>query len=97
MVQLTDHRQFCDDANVEKKRAVEEINEQLKALESDVEKYTTTAAKLTKEIAEHEKDTSVWNDDVRSTTEVRWNHRNEWYDRQRENWWYNNNGWDYYK
>ena len=50
-MQITGHEQFCKDTDVEKKRTVEEIYEQIKVLKSDVEKYTTTAAEPTKEIA----------------------------------------------
>ena len=40
-------------------------------LKEDIDKYTVTAAKLTKEIAEHEEDISVWTGDVRAATKVR--------------------------
>ncbi len=36
-------------------------------LKADIEKYTATAAKLTKEIAEHEEDIPVWNGDIRQS------------------------------
>merc|ERR1719203_1805488 len=70
-VQFAAYKQFCDDTTVEKKRAIEEANEQIGVLKADIEKYTATAAKLTKEIAEHEEDISVWNGDVRAATKVR--------------------------
>ena len=38
---------------------------------ADVGKYTATAAKLTKEIAEHEEDIPVWNGDIKAATKVR--------------------------
>merc|ERR1712100_684524 len=59
-VQFAAYKQFCDDTTVEKKRAIEEANEQIEVLKADIEKYTATAAKLTKEIAEHDEDISVW-------------------------------------
>ena len=39
-------------------------------LQADIEKYIATAAKLTKEIAEHEEDISVWTGDVRAATKA---------------------------
>merc|ERR1719305_1021048 len=39
--------------------------------DTTVEKYTATAAKLSKEIAEHEEDISVWNGDIKAATKVR--------------------------
>merc|ERR1719201_993940 len=70
-VQFAAYKQFCDDTTVEKKRAIAEANEQIGVLKADIEKYTATAAKMTKEIAEHEEDISVWNGDVRAATKVR--------------------------
>merc|ERR1712151_949518 len=70
-VQFAAYKQFCDDTTVEKKRAIDEANEQIGVLKADIEKYTATAAKLTKEIAEHEEDISVWNGDVKAATKVR--------------------------
>merc|ERR1719471_380759 len=70
-VQFAAYKQFCDDTTVEKKRAIEEANEQIDVLKADIEKYTATAAKLSKEIAEHEEDISVWNGDVKAATKVR--------------------------
>merc|ERR1719293_574126 len=70
-VQFAAYKQFCDDTTVEKKRAITEANEQIDVLKADIEKYTATAAKLSKEIAEHEEDISVWNGDVRAATKVR--------------------------
>merc|ERR1719305_2184041 len=70
-VQFAAYKQFCDDTTVEKKRAIAEANEQIDVLKADIEKYTATAAKLSKEIAEHEEDISVWNGDVKAATKVR--------------------------
>jgi len=70
-VQFAAFKQFCDDTTVEKKRAIAEANEQIDVLKADIEKYTATAAKLSKEIAEHEEDISVWNGDVKAATKVR--------------------------
>merc|ERR1712118_545809 len=70
-VQFAAYKQFCDDTTVEKKRAIEEATEQIEVLKADIEKYTATAAKLTKEIAEHDEDISVWEGDIKAATKVR--------------------------
>jgi len=70
-VQFASFKQFCDDTTVEKKRSIEEANGQIDVLKADIEKATATASKLSKEIAEHEEDVSVWNGDVRAATKVR--------------------------
>jgi len=70
-VQFAAYKQFCDDTTVEKKRAIDEADEQIDVLKADIEKYTATAIKMSKEIAEHDKDISIWNGDVKATTKVR--------------------------
>jgi len=70
-VQFASYKQFCDDTTVEKKRSIEEANGQIDVLKADIEKATATASKLTKEIAEHEEDLSVWAGDIRAATKVR--------------------------
>jgi hypothetical protein len=70
-VQFAAYKQFCDDTTVEKKRAIEEANEQIDVLKADIEKYTDTARQLTKEIAEHDEDISVWEGDIKAATKVR--------------------------
>ena len=55
----------------EKTRAIEEANEQIDILKADIEKYTSDAAQLTKEIAAHEEDISVWTGDSKAATKVR--------------------------
>ena len=54
---------------MEKKRAVEEINEQIKVLEADAAKHATTAAKFTKEIVEQANEKNGWYD---------WQYNNGW-------------------
>ena len=39
------YKQFCEDTTVEKKRAIEEANEQIDVLKADMEKYIPTATK----------------------------------------------------
>jgi len=70
-VQFAAYKQFCDDTTVEKKRAIEEANEHIDVLKADIQKYTADAARLTKEIAEHDEDISVWNGDIKAATNVR--------------------------
>jgi len=70
-VQFAAYKQFCDDTSVEKKRSITEANQQIDVLKADIEKYTATASKLSKEIAEHEEDISVWNGDIKAATKVR--------------------------
>merc|ERR1719436_440925 len=50
-VQFAAYKQFCDDTTVDKKRAIAEANEKIDKLKADIEKFTATAARLTKEIA----------------------------------------------
>merc|ERR1719155_239889 len=70
-VQFAAYKQFCDDTTVEKKRAIAEANEQIDILKADIEKYTSDAARLTKEIAAHEEDISVWTGDSKAAAKVR--------------------------
>jgi len=70
-VQFAAYKQFCEDTSVEKKRAIEEADEQIEVLKADIEKYTADAAQLSKEIAEHEADIAVWTGDSRAATKVR--------------------------
>merc|ERR1719512_425949 len=70
-VQFAAYKQFCDDTSVEKKRAIETAEETIEVLTADIEKYTADAALLTKEIAGHDEDISVWNGDEKAATKVR--------------------------
>jgi len=70
-VQFAAYKQFCDDTSVEKKRAIAEANERIDVLKADISKYTADAARLTKEIAAHDEDISVWNGDKKAATNVR--------------------------
>jgi len=70
-VQFAAYKQFCDDTKVEKKRAIEEANQKIEVLKADIEQYTATAEKLSKEIAELDEDISVWEGDVKAATKVR--------------------------
>jgi len=70
-VQFAAYKQFCDDTSVEKARAIKEANEKIDMLKADIEKYTSDAAMLTKEIAGHDEDISVWGGDSKAATNVR--------------------------
>ena len=60
---------------MDKERAVEEINAQIKVLEAYAAKHATTAAKLTKEIAEEAKGKNMWYDWQRGNQS---HHNNGW-------------------
>jgi len=70
-VQFAAFKQFCDDTTVEKKRAIAEANEMIEVLKADIQKYAADAARLSKEIAEHEADIAVWTGDMKAATKVR--------------------------
>merc|ERR1719465_356028 len=70
-VQFAAFKQFCDDTTVEKKRAIEEVNEMIDILKADIQKYAADAEQLAKEIAEHEEDIAVWTGDIKAATKVR--------------------------
>jgi len=70
-VQFAAYKQFCDDTTVEKTRAIKEAAEQIEKLSADIQKYEADAEKLTKEIAEHDEDISVWEGDIKAATKVR--------------------------
>merc|ERR1719456_966905 len=53
-VQFASFKQFCDDTTVEKQRAIAEANEQIETLKADIQKYEADAARLAKEIAQHD-------------------------------------------
>merc|ERR1719298_23492 len=70
-VQFAAYKQFCDDTTVEKQRAIKEANEMIEMLSADVQKYEADAARLAKEIAQHDEDISTWEGDFKAATKVR--------------------------
>jgi hypothetical protein len=70
-VQFASYKQFCDDTSVEKKRLVKEAQQHIEILKADIEKDISDAERLTKEIAGHDEDISVWTGDKKSATKVR--------------------------
>merc|ERR1719345_575914 len=70
-VQYNSYKQWCDETGVEKTRAIAEANEMIEILKADIQKYTADAELLTKEIADHDEDITVWNGDMKAATSVR--------------------------
>merc|ERR1719440_2617928 len=64
--QFAAYKQFCDDTSVEKTRAISEANEAIEVQKADIQKYAADAATLTKEIAAHDEDISVWTGDTKA-------------------------------
>merc|ERR1719454_2390704 len=70
-VQFAAYKQFCDDTTVEKQRAIKEANEMIEMLQADIQKYEADAARLAKEIAQHDEDISTREGDFKAATKVR--------------------------
>jgi len=70
-VQFARYKQFCADTTVEKKNAIAEAEKTIEVLTADIEKYTSDAAELAKQIAGHESEVSAWKGDVDAATKVR--------------------------
>jgi len=70
-VQFAAFKQFCDDTETEKTRAIKEAEGKITVLEADIEKNIANVEKLTKEIAEHQEDIAVWTGDMKAATKVR--------------------------
>merc|ERR1719310_1765192 len=71
MVQFAAYKQFCEDTSAEKTRDIAGYDEQIAILKADIEKATTDAATLGKEIAALDDDIKTWNGDVAAATKVR--------------------------
>mmetsp|Transcript_74637 Transcript_74637/g.140714 ORF Transcript_74637/g.140714 Transcript_74637/m.140714 type:complete len:668 (-) Transcript_74637:55-2058(-) len=70
-VQYAAYKQFCDDTTTEKTRAIKEADEKISMLTADIAKYAAHAKQLTKEIAVHDLDISVWKGDMDAAGKVR--------------------------
>jgi len=70
-VQFAAYKQFCDSVVPEKQNAIAEANAMIEELKADIAKYATDAQHLAKEIAQHDEDISVWNNDKTAATGVR--------------------------
>jgi histone H3/H4 len=70
-VQFAAYKQFCDDTTIEKQRAIKEANSLIEQLGASIQKAEADAATLAKEIAQLDEDISVWQGDLKASTEVR--------------------------
>merc|ERR1719440_2618994 len=70
-VQFAAYKQFCDDTTIEKQRAIKEANSLIEQLGASIQKAQADAATLAKEIAQLDEDISVWQGDLKASTEVR--------------------------
>ena len=69
-MQFAAYKQFCDETTVEKQRPIKEANEMIEMLQADIEKYEAVAARLAKELAQHDEDISTWESDFDVATVV---------------------------
>jgi len=70
-VQFAAYKQWCDDTMRQKTNAITEANEMIEVLKADIQKYAADAEELSKQIAQHEEDITVWNGDQTAATKVR--------------------------
>jgi len=70
-VQFAAYKQFCDDTTTEKQRAVKEANQMIEKLEADILKFESDAAKLGREITEHDNHIATFEGDKKAATKVR--------------------------
>jgi len=70
-VQFAKYKAFCEQTSADRARSIKDCNERIEVLDADIEKYTATASKLTKEIAVLDEDMSVWKGDQEAATHVR--------------------------
>jgi len=70
-VQFAAYKQWCDDTNRQKTAAIAEANEMIEVLKADIQKYAADAELLSKQIAKHEEDITVWTGDQKAATNVR--------------------------
>jgi prefoldin subunit 5 len=71
VVQFAAYKEFCENTKAEKEESIAEANEAIVHLKADIQKFTATAAKLKKEIAELDEDIAVWKGDENAATKVR--------------------------
>jgi hypothetical protein len=70
-VQFAAYKQWCDDTNRQKTAAIAEANQMIDVLKADIQKYAADAELLSKQIAKHEEDITVWTGDQKAATKVR--------------------------
>jgi len=77
-VQFAAYRQFCDDTEEEKTRAIQHANQRIEKLNSAIQLHNANADKLTTEINAHEGDVATWTGDEKAATAVRDIERNDY-------------------
>jgi|EP00927_Polykrikos_kofoidii_P061950 hypothetical protein len=70
-VQYAAYKQFCGDTETEKKRRIEEATEQIDMLKAQIQTSVADAARLEREIAEHDEDIAAWSGDIKAAQRVR--------------------------
>lgn len=77
-VQFATYKQFCDDTETDKTRAIEEANNAIEKLSADIQKAEADAAKLGRETAAHEHDIGMFTGDKQAATNVRTQEREDY-------------------
>jgi predicted TIM-barrel fold metal-dependent hydrolase len=70
-VQFAAYKQFCDDTAVEKERLIKEADQTIEKLNADIQKYKADAARLGREITEHDAHIATYEGDKKAATSVR--------------------------
>jgi len=70
-VQFAAYKQFCDDTNTDKTRAIAEANDKIDMLKADIQKYSADSERLASEIASHDADIAAWTGDQKAASKVR--------------------------
>jgi len=82
--QFATYKQFCDDTAREKQGAVKDGGEKIEMLKADIQKYTADAARLGREIGEHDADIATWKGDQKAADKVRILERSDYDDLHRD-------------
>jgi hypothetical protein len=70
-VQFATYKQFCEDTEVTVKRSIKESDEKIGMLKADIQKYSTEATDLAREIQEAEADVATAEGDKKASMKVR--------------------------
>merc|ERR1719235_2698399 len=70
-VQFAAYKQFCDNTEGEKTKAIADATEQIEILKADIEQYAATAAEAAEDVAKLEGDIATWTGDIKAATAVR--------------------------
>jgi len=71
VVQFAKYKMFCENTASEKNKAIAAADERIQVLTADIEKATTDAEELGKDITKLEDDIKTWNGDKDASTKVR--------------------------